>query len=104
MKKVHQNYPEKIQIKEERLSPRVRNLALNRSISFNVDYENTAVEELGLNSAVEEIGLNSAKNNETLNMYTKDDNFSKTSTESDEISDNNDNVFEDYSAHDFEMP
>ncbi|KAF0530321.1 transposase domain-containing protein [Gigaspora margarita] len=59
--------------------PRVRNLALNRFILFNVDYKNTAVKKLGLNSAVED-------------------------TESDEISDNNDIVFEDYSAPDFEMP
>ncbi|KAF0396050.1 hypothetical protein F8M41_010142 [Gigaspora margarita] len=163
MKKVHQNHPEKIQIKEERLSiqqppkrqcsdssfhklvlslqeqkkiggpsssqdlmeeieeieevpdtlvsdeneyifkPRVRNLALNRFMSLNVNYENTAVKELGLNSAVKEVGLNSAKNNETLDVYTEDDNFSKTSTESDEISYDNDNVFEDYSDPDFEM-
>ncbi|KAF0470741.1 hypothetical protein F8M41_025290 [Gigaspora margarita] len=78
--------------------PRVRNLALNRFIFFNVDYKNTAVEELDLNSAFEEVGLNSVENDETLNVYTKDDNFSKTSTKSDEISDINDNVFEDYSA------
>ncbi|KAF0512517.1 hypothetical protein F8M41_017987 [Gigaspora margarita] len=84
--------------------PRVRNLALNRFMLFNVDYENIAVKELGLNLAVEEVGLNSAENNETLNVYTEDDNFSETSTKSDEISDDNDNVFEDYSAPDFEMP
>ncbi|KAF0558608.1 transposase domain-containing protein [Gigaspora margarita] len=84
--------------------PRVRNLALNRSMSFNVDYKNTAVEKLGLNLAVEKVGLNSAKNDETLNVYTEDDNFSKTSTESDEISDDNNNIFEDYSAPDFEIP
>ncbi|KAF0433487.1 hypothetical protein F8M41_005060 [Gigaspora margarita] len=84
--------------------PRVRNLALNRFMSFNVDYENTAVKELGLNSAIEEVGLNSAENNEILDVYTENDNFSETSTESDEISDDNDNVFEDYSAPNFEMP
>ncbi|KAF0504231.1 transposase domain-containing protein [Gigaspora margarita] len=82
---------------------RVRNLALNRFILFNIDYENTAVEELDLNSAVEEVGLNSAENDETLDVYTEDDNFSETSTESDEISNDNDNVFKDYSAPDFEM-
>ncbi|KAF0543791.1 hypothetical protein F8M41_003286 [Gigaspora margarita] len=84
--------------------PRVRNPALNRFMSFNIDYENTAVEELGLNLVVEEVGLNSAENDETLDVYTEDDNFSKTSTESNEISDDNNNVFKDYSAPDFEMP
>ncbi|KAF0525579.1 hypothetical protein F8M41_014456 [Gigaspora margarita] len=59
--------------------PRVRNPVLNRFISFNIDYKNTAVEEL-------------------------DDNFSETSTESNKISDNNDNAFKDYSALDFEIP
>ncbi|KAF0531889.1 hypothetical protein F8M41_011617 [Gigaspora margarita] len=84
--------------------PKVRNPALNRSMSFNVDYENIAVEELGLNSAVEEVGINSAENDETLDVYTEDDNFSETSTESDEISNNNDNVFKDYSVPNFEIP
>ncbi|KAF0561599.1 hypothetical protein F8M41_022514 [Gigaspora margarita] len=83
--------------------PRVRNPVLNRSISFNVDYENTAVEVLDLNLAVKEVGLNSAENNETLKVYTEDDNFSETSTESNKISNNNNNVFEDYSAPEFEM-
>ncbi|KAF0533397.1 hypothetical protein F8M41_010533 [Gigaspora margarita] len=83
---------------------RVRNLVLNRFMSFNVNYENTVVEGLDLNLAVEEIGLNLAENNETLNVYTEDDSFSETSTESDEISDDNDNVFEDYLAPNFEMP
>ncbi|KAF0442821.1 hypothetical protein F8M41_003616 [Gigaspora margarita] len=41
--------------------PRVRNPVLNRFMSFNIDYENIAVEELGLNSAVEEVGLNLGK-------------------------------------------
>ncbi|KAF0534163.1 hypothetical protein F8M41_010178 [Gigaspora margarita] len=138
MKQVHQNHPEKIQIKEERtrrngwskfftrfnrrieeieevpdtpasdenkyiFKPRVRNLVLNRFISFNFDYKNTAVEELGLNLVVEEVGLNLVENDETLDMYTEDINFSETSTESDEISDDNDNVFKDYSASNFEM-
>ncbi|KAF0455597.1 hypothetical protein F8M41_001459 [Gigaspora margarita] len=83
---------------------RVRNLALNGFMSFNVDYENIAVEELGLNLAAKEVGLNLVKNNKTLDVYTEDDNFSETSTKSDEISDDNNNVFEDYSASDFEMP
>ncbi|KAF0525110.1 hypothetical protein F8M41_014745 [Gigaspora margarita] len=67
-------------------------------MSFNVDYENIAVKELALNSAVKEVGLNSAEHDKTPDVYTKDDNFSETSTESDEISDNNNNVFEDYLA------
>ncbi|KAF0494966.1 hypothetical protein F8M41_021232 [Gigaspora margarita] len=84
--------------------PRVRNLALNRFISFNIDYENIAVKELDLNLAVEEVGLNLAENDKTLEVYTKNDNFSKTSTESNKIFDNNDNIFEDYSAPNFEIP
>ncbi|KAF0502372.1 hypothetical protein F8M41_019822 [Gigaspora margarita] len=77
-------------------NPKVRNLVLNRFMSFNVNYKNIAVEELGLNLAVEEIGLNLAENDETLDIYTKDNNFSETSTKSDKISNNNDNVFKDY--------
>ncbi|KAF0406516.1 hypothetical protein F8M41_008841 [Gigaspora margarita] len=65
--------------------PRVRNPVLNRFMLFNVDYKNIAVEELGLNSAVEEVGLNSAENDEPHDVYTEDDNFSETITESDEI-------------------
>ncbi|KAF0420934.1 hypothetical protein F8M41_006869 [Gigaspora margarita] len=84
--------------------PRVRNPVLNRFISFNANYKNIAVKELGLNLAVEEIGLNSAENDETLDVYTENNNFFETSTESDEISYNNDNSFEDYSVHDFKMP
>ncbi|KAF0494454.1 hypothetical protein F8M41_021247 [Gigaspora margarita] len=83
--------------------PRVRNIALNRFISFNINYENTVVEKLGLNSAVKEISLNSVENNETFNVYSNDDNFSKTSTESDEISNDNNNVLEDDLALNFEM-
>ncbi|KAF0357394.1 hypothetical protein F8M41_014553 [Gigaspora margarita] len=82
---------------------RIRNLALNRFMSFNINYENIAVEELDLNSVVEEVGLNLAKNDETLNVYTKNDNFSETSTKSDKIFDDNDNVFEDYLVFDFEI-
>ncbi|KAF0562001.1 hypothetical protein F8M41_014592 [Gigaspora margarita] len=82
--------------------PKVRNLALNRFIKYNIDYKNTA--ELGLNLAVKEVGLNSVDNYKTLNVYTEDNNFSETNTESDEISDNNGNVFEDYSAPNFEIP
>ncbi|KAF0431154.1 hypothetical protein F8M41_005449 [Gigaspora margarita] len=81
--------------------PRVRNPALNRFMSFNVDYKNIA--ELGLNLVVEEIGLNLAENDETLDMYTEDNNFSETSTEFDKISNDNNNVFENYLAPDFEM-
>ncbi|KAF0561753.1 hypothetical protein F8M41_019374 [Gigaspora margarita] len=89
---------------ESIFKPRVRNLALNRFISFNIDYENTVVEELGLNSAVKEIGLNSVENDKTLDVYIEDNNFFETSTKSKKMSNNNDNVFKDYSAPDFGMP
>ncbi|KAF0387355.1 hypothetical protein F8M41_011247 [Gigaspora margarita] len=82
--------------------PRAINLELNRFMSFNVYYKNIA--ELDLNLTVEEVGLNLAENNETLDVYTEDDNFSETNTESDKISDDNDNVFKDYSAPNFEIP
>ncbi|KAF0416437.1 hypothetical protein F8M41_007423 [Gigaspora margarita] len=48
---------------------RVRNLALNRFISFNIDYENIAIEELYLNLLVETVGLNLAENNKLSIVY-----------------------------------
>ena len=89
--------------------PRIRNPALSGIMSFNVDYEDSAVEESSLGSAVEEFGIGSAENknfDETPDVYTKDnnDNFSETSAESNEISNDDNDVFEDYSTPDFDVP
>ncbi|KAF0521236.1 hypothetical protein F8M41_015877 [Gigaspora margarita] len=52
--------------------PRVRNPKLNRLISFNIDYKNIVVEELGLNLAVKGVGLNLAeKIMKLLSVYRK---------------------------------
>ncbi|CAG8542332.1 36495_t:CDS:1 [Racocetra persica] len=80
--------------------PRVRNLVLNRLISFNVGYKSSAIEEFGLNSAE-----NQDLNDKPPDIYSEDNNFSESSTEFGENSGNN-NIFEDYLASDFdsEMP
>ncbi|CAG8711827.1 30871_t:CDS:2, partial [Racocetra persica] len=73
-------------VDEFTFQPRVRNLALNSS----------AIEEFSLNSAE-----NEDLNNELLDMYSEDNNFLENSTEFGENLGNN-NVFEDYSAPDFD--
>ena len=58
-------------VNEYIFKPRVRNPALNRVMSFNIDYKHSAGKEFGSNSAVED------EFDETLDVYTEDDTFLK---------------------------
>ena len=120
------------------LRSRTRNPALNRIMSFNEDYESSAIEEFEAesalkafdlisaehgdfdethegsaivefesDSALEAFGIHSAENSDldkTPDVYSEDDSFSENSTDPDEISDDDNDIFEDYSAPDFEVP